>query len=290
MRSPLVLFASALTLALATRAMSFTAVDAPAAASSAADTAAVGSPVLTSSVLPNVPWELLEGGVTGPVTLRVRVVPDGTVDSIQFTSGDPRLKAASIAAARWSLYRALKVATWVELTLPIPVAADWTALSPDPVALALEAEQVENLREAIDAWTGAIARVGRHPSLQDDVAIRTHIIELARRMPEPLAVPNMATGPVRAAQQLLARNMSRAVSSDVAASVDDALRIAPWFGKGYRLRAAALVGCGRIDDARRSVMLFRAASKDSAEQALAEKALASLAKADTISAVQMLKY
>ncbi len=255
-----------------------------------ADSPTPVAPVLLSGVRPNVSWHWLESKLTGPVVMRVRVDTTGIVDSVLVREGDPRLRSAAVDAARWHLYSAPSTPTWVVLSLATPTAGDAEALSPDPVAMALEAERAGDLQGAIDAWTGAIARVGRHPSLQDDHAIRAHILALAERMPHPPAVPDMAAGPVRGAKNLLERNMASAVSRDVVVILDQSLAIAPWYGEGYRWRAAALAGCGRLEDARRAVMLYRLAAHDSASQAMSRRALHALAHADSIGAAQILKF
>ncbi|MEO5988637.1 MAG: hypothetical protein ABIU54_13705 [Candidatus Eisenbacteria bacterium] len=248
------------------------------------------APVLTSGVRPNVAWQWLESKVTGSVVMRVRIDTTGIVDSVVVREGDPRLRSAATDAARWHLYSAPSAATWVELSLAAPTAGEAEALSPDPVAIALEAERAGDLQGAIEGWTGAIARVGRHPSLQDDHAIRAHILALAQRMPHPPAVPDVAAVPVRGAKNLLERSMASAVSLDALVLLDESLAIAPWYGEAYRWRAAALAGCGRIDDARRAVMLYRMAADDSASRAMSRRALTALAHADSIGAAQILKF
>lgn len=254
------------------------------------DSIPASAPVLRSAVRPNVPWSLLAANVKGPVELRVRVDRNGIVDSVKVVKGDPRLISAAIDAAKWCLYAATGVSAWADLRIEIPSAGHAEALSPDPVALALGAERIGDLRGAIDGWTGAISRVGRHPSLQDDLVIRARIITLVQRMPTRLAVPAMASGPAQGAKNRLDRGMSGALSRDVLPIFEQSLAIAPWYGEGYRWKAAALAGYGRIDDARRAVMLFRLATDDSASRALADRAQAALSRADTIGTSQMLKF
>jgi hypothetical protein len=195
-----------------------------------------------------------------------------------------------VSAALWCLFRAQPGGGWSDLSVGLPSRGDADPLSPDLVGMAREAEASGDLRGAIDAWTGAIARVGRHPSLADDHVIRARILALAARMPKPPAVPGLAEGPVRGARNALERSMARAVSLDAVAALNDALAIAPWYAEGYRWRASAEAGCGRIEDARRSLLLYRLAAPDSAAQALANRALSALARSDTLAASQMLKY
>ena len=80
------------------------------------------------------------------------------------------------------------------------------------------------------------------------------------------------------------------VSRELLPVFDQSLAIAPWFTDAYRWRAAALAGCGRLEDARRAVMLYRLAAADSSSRALADRALRALANADSIGASQMLKF
>lgn len=248
------------------------------------------APVLQSAARPNLPWSLLSEGIPGPVDLRVRVTLWGTVDSVQVVAGDPRVRAAAIDAARWHVYSAPTEPTWVALRIELPRVGTSDPLSPDPIAMALEAEQSGDLRGAIDAWTGAIARVGRHPSLQDDLAIRARILQLVRRMPQAPPVPNAAAGPARGANHQHQRNMSSAVSRELLTVFDRSLAIAPWFSEGYRWRAAALAGCGRIGNAKQAVLLYRLSARDSVGLAVAERALKALAHSDTIGAAQLLKF
>ena len=254
------------------------------------DSARAMARVPTSMVRPNVAWSVLAAKVPGPVDLRVRVDRDGIVDSVQVVKGDPRLASAAIDAARWCLYAPTGIAEWTDLRIAFPALGDAEELSPDPVTMALAAEERGDLQEAVDAWTGALARVGRHPSLQDDHAIRAHILTLARRMTPPPAIPNLAAGPARGAMNRLQRSMASVVSRELLTVFDQSLAIAPWFADAYRWRAAALAGCGRPDDARRAVMLYRLASADSSSRALADRALRALANADSIGASQMLKF
>lgn len=254
------------------------------------DSARAMARVPTSIVRPNLAWSVLAAKVPGPVDLRVRIDRDGIVDSVQVVKGDARLASAAIDAARWCLYAPTGIAEWTNLRVAFPALDDAEELSPDPVSMALAAEASGNLQEAIDAWTGALARVGRHPSLQDDHAIRAHILTLARRMAPPPAIPNLAAGPARGAMNRLQRSMASAESRDVLDVFDQALAIAPWFADAYRWRAAALAGCGRREDARRAIMLYRLASADSSSRALANRALRALANADTIAVSQMLKF
>ncbi len=255
-----------------------------------ADSARAMARLPTSMVRPNVAWRLLAAKVAGPVDLRVRVDRDGIVDSVQVLRGDSRLAGAAIDAARWCLYAPTSIAEWTELRIAFPALGDAEALSPDPVTMALAAEASGDLQGAIDAWTGALARVGRHPSLQDDHAIRARILTLAHRMSPPPAIPNLAAGPARGAMNRLQRSMASGVSRELLTVFDQSLSIAPWFADAYRWRGAALAGCGRLEDARRAVMLYRLASADSSGRALANRALSALAKADSIGASQMLKF
>ena len=254
------------------------------------DSARAIARVPTSIVRPNVAWSVLAARIPGPVDLRVRVNRDGIVDSVQVVKGDPRLRAAAIDAARWCLFAATGIAEWTDLRIAFPTLGDAEELSPDPVTMALEAEASGDLQGAIDAWTGALARVGRHPSLQDDHAVRARILTLAHRMSPPPAIPNLAAGAARGAMNRLQRSMASVVSRELLTVFDQSLAIAPWFADAYRWRGAALAGCGRLDDARRAVMLYRLASADSSGRALADRALSALAKADSIGASQMLKF
>ena len=161
---------------------------------------------------------------------------------------------------------------------------------PTALALALDAESRGDLRGAIDAWGGVLARVGVHPSLGDEWSVRERILRLAARLPEPLAVPSAAVGPARGARNLMQRNVARANNVDYAVRLDESLAIAPWYADAYRWRAAARAAAGMRAGALRDATCYRIAAPDSASRALADRAIALIAAGDTLTANSILKH
>ena len=176
------------------------------------------------------------------------------------------------------------------MTIVAHTPRDSDPLVPDVVALASDAEARGDLRGALDFWTGALARVGTHPSLQNEWTLREHVVRLAARLPKPPEVPLSTVGRARSMHNLMLRNMGRADNADYAKALDEVLLVAPWYADAYRWRASARAASGQRDNAVRDVLCYRLAVHDSLGRALAERALVALAKADTIAALTMLKY
>src|SRR5262249_52955119 len=158
-------------------------------------------------------------------------------------------------------------------------------LVPDVVSLARDAESRGDLRGALDAWTGVLARVGAHPSLANEWPIRERILRLAARMPAPPEIPSASEDRAETAHALMLRSISRGDNETYAAALDAVLEVAPWYVQAYRWRASARAACGQRDGAVRDVLCYRLAVQDSADTALADRALAALAAADTIAAL-----
>jgi hypothetical protein len=228
--------------------------------------------------------------------VRVCVLVDSTGivrEAHALGSGSP-FDAAAIAAARWWVFEpARRAGKAVPATLEIPVAiparGDAEPLSPDVHALALEAEARGDVRGAIDAWTGVLARVGTHPSLGDEWSVRDRILDLAARLSPWPPVNHNLEGRARGARNMMQRNVARAPNADYAHSMDQVLLAAPWFVEAYRWRAAASAASGRRFDAMRDVLCYQRAVPDSGSRALAERALRALAAGDTLSANSLLK-
>ncbi len=102
-------------------------------------------------------------------------------------------------------------------------------------------------------------------------------------MPPPTEASALGT------HELMLRNIARGENEGYAAALDDVLREAPWYADAYRWRASARAASGQRDGAVRDVLCYRLAVRDSSERALADRALAALAAADTIAALTMLK-
>jgi hypothetical protein len=201
---------------------------------------------------------------------------------------------AALAAARWWVFAPARshgrpVPARIAVTLAAHVPRNADPLVPDVVALARDAETRGDLRGALDAWTGALARVGTHTALQNEWAIREQVMALASRMPKPPEVPLMATSRARAMHNLMLRNVARGPNEDYARALDEVLLEVPWYADAYRWRASARAASGQRDGAVRDVLCYRLAAHDSVGRALADRALVALAAADTVAALTMLK-
>jgi hypothetical protein len=252
-------------------------------------------PVLRSSIGLNYTSAMLAAPADDSVRVCLLVDSTGAVREAGVSQPGARFDDAALDAARWFVFAPARahgraVPARIALTVPARVPRDTDPLVPDVVALARDAEAHGDLRGALDAWTGALARVGTHPSLQNEWALREHVMNLAARLPAPPEVPIMTVGRARAMHNLMLRNMGRADNADYAKTLDGVLLVAPWYADGYRWRASARAASGQRDGAVRDVLCYRLAVRDSVGRALAERALVALAAADTIGALGMLKY
>jgi len=239
--------------------------------------------VLRSAVGLNYAAEEFKRARDGTIEVCVLVDSTGTVSEARVVRALPPFDSAAVEAARWWVFARVAV------TLEARVPRDAEPLSPDVVALARDAEARGDLRGALDAWTGALARAGTHSSLQNEWAVRERIVRLAARMPKPPEVPPPTEASALGTHELMLRNIARGENEGYAAALDDVLREAPWYADAYRWRASARAASGQRDGAVRDVLCYRLAVRDSSERALADRALAALAAADTIAALTMLK-
>src|SRR5689334_19357254 len=156
--------------------------------------------------------------------------------------------------------------------------------------MALKAEAAGDPRDALDAWTGTLARVGVHPTLGNEWVIRERVLRLAASLGAPPVVPAGAESSARGAHNRMLRDISRATNADLAKTLDEVLVEAPWYADAYRWRASARAASGQRAGAIRDVLCFEIASRDSAKLAMADRALAALATGDTLAALTMLKH
>ncbi|HEV2106616.1 MAG TPA: energy transducer TonB, partial [Candidatus Eisenbacteria bacterium] len=232
----------------------------------------------------------------GSVEVRARVDATGMVSEVRVTRGGPPLAAAAADAVRWYVFRPATaggrpVAAWTSVAVPFaPPAEDPPPLSPDPRALALDAERRGAWREAMDAWTGALERVGSHPAYRNPWAIQAAALRAAARQPHWPVVPADARLQAHEAWDLAQRTTASVALAANAKEFTDALRIAPWFGDCYRWLACALAGSGRRYDAMRALRLYAQAAPDSGAAGRAATALRQLAAGDTLSASETLKW
>jgi hypothetical protein len=229
--------------------------------------------------------------------LEVCVLVDslGIVREARVLRGGTEYDSAAVQAARWWLFEPARlagrrVAARSQVTVEITLPADVDPLVPDVRALALDAEGRGDLRGAMDAWTGVLARVGAHPTLGDEWSVRERILRLAARITPRPKVPNSVEGRARGASNMMQRNIARGDNADYARMLDEALLVAPWFTDAYRWRAAARAASGQRPGAIRDVLCYEMAVRDSASRSRADQALRALAAGDTLAANSLLKH
>lgn len=257
---------------------------------------ATQAPTLISAVPADWPASALGGSRHVRVVVDALVGRDGTVQQTRVAKPSPPFDAAAIAAVRWNVYAPARqeeraVPVWISVPVEFRAqdAEDADPPSPDVVTLAREAERRGDLREAIDYWTGALARVGKHPTLRNEWAIRTEVLRVASRMKSPPEVPNVVRLPSIDDHNNQQRDMGRMSNERFAKTFDRALLMAPWWVDAYRWNAAACATSGRRADAIRMTQFWRLNVRDTASRALAGRALAALAEGDTLAVFSMLK-
>ena len=241
-----------------------------------------------SRVPADAPQAALDAKLAGEVRVRVRVQRDGLPDSAVAVSGDPRLRGSAAAAARWWIFAPPPRVTWTTVTVPVDGREPAEPLVPDVLAIARANERAGDWQGAIDAWVGALARVGRTPLLRNEWAIREHTVRLAQRMKGMPRISGEMAGTATAARGQQGHLVTGEDHERLAHEIDEALDVAPWWADAYEWRAASLANCGRGNDAMRSLELFRIGSRDSADRALAERGLAGLAAGDTVATAALL--
>lgn len=250
-------------------------------------------PQVRDSLGLNFTTELL-GADPATIELLVLVDPHGTARQVRIARGGTPFDSAAVDAVRWWLFdpvlaNSTRVSAWARVTVDARPPAEADPVVPDVLALANDAETRGDTRGALDAWTGALARAGTHPSLRNEWVMREHALRLAAASPTPPAVPLTLAGQARGARNLMQRNIARANNADYAQTLDKVLRAAPWYTDAYRWRAAARAASGQRTGAIRDVLCYRLGSRDSTQRALADRALAMLAAGDTLGANSLLK-
>ncbi len=251
-------------------------------------------PVLRSAVGLNYSNEMLKQAKDDSVEVWVLVDSTGTVREAGVSRPATPFDHAALEAARWWVFTPARrgdraVPARIAVTVVVHVPRDTDPLVPDVVALAQEAEARGDLRAAIDAWTGVLARTGAHPALQNEWIPREHVVRLAAQGPRPPEVPFATVSRARGQRNLMQRNIARGSNEDYARALDEVLRTAPWYADAYRWRAAAGAASGRRDGAVRDLLCYRLAAPDSAARAVAERALVFMAAGDTLRANSLLK-
>lgn len=249
-------------------------------------------PAVRSKVQPTLGNAGLDAAAGQRVQVKVHIDTLGMVTEASLLKGGTPFDSAAVDAARWWLFTPARdhgrpVACIVAMPLEVS-APDADPLVPDIVALAQDAESADDVRAALDAWTGVGLRAGG-PLVADGWTWRTRAIALAARLPKPPTIPLSAQGKARGAHNSLQRTMARGDNEDYARRLSEALQEAPWYADAYRWRAAARAMAGQRDDAMRDLVCYALAARDSAAQDLADRALRALAARDTITAYTLLK-
>lgn len=244
-------------------------------------------PVLT--VAPDVPQAALDAQLAGRVVLSVLVSRVGLVDSVTVTSGDARLRTAAIDAARWTVFEPQSAPVWTTLTVSIDGRLEPEPLSPDVLGMAREAEAANDGANALVAWTGALRRLGTHPSLTNEWTIRERALRIARSYPALAGVPGETAGMARGARTEQERVVVGSRHAALVAKWDHALTVAPWWPDPYLWRAGSLAACGRSAEARRSLRFYQLGATDSTGRWLASTALQMLAGGDSLGASELIK-
>ncbi len=274
-------------LALATAATTGTPLRQAAVRTSAAPEAPAPAVIARAPV--DVPKAALDARLRGTVTVRARVNRLGLVDSVRVLAGDSRLREAAATSARWWIFAPPPAPVWTTLSIDVDGRQEADPLTPDVFAIERDALRRGAPWEAITACSGELQRLGQHPRIQNEWAIRDRAIRLARRTPpERLHVPGALMFPCQNARGRQARTLASADHADLVATFDKALLVCPWWADGYQWRAASLLQCGRGIDAMRTLVLFRDAATDTAARSLADRSLAMLAAGDSLGASQLL--
>ena len=219
----------------------------------------------------------------------------GIVRQARVERGGTPYDSAAVDAVHWWQFEPARrngrpVAARVSVAVPVHPPVDADPLTPDVFGMALKAEAAGDPLDALDAWTGTLARAGVHPTLGNEWVIRERILRLAAGLGAAPAVPSAAVSSARGAHNLMLRDMSRATNADLAKALDAVLLEAPWYADAYRWRASARAASGQRAGAIRDVLCYEIAIRDSARLAMADRALVALATGDTLAALTMLKH
>jgi TonB family protein len=251
--------------------------------------AAPGALVLRTTVPADVPQAALDAKLKGKVVVRVHVTRWGTVDGEVVVSGDPRLRPSALAAARWYLFAPPASPAWTTVTVSIDGTVDYDPLPLDILKMARDAERLGHTQAALDAWAGALNRCGTHPTIRNPWAIREHIADLQSHMKDEAPLRGESQGYAVAARVEQQRTVAGVSHADLIKKFEDAQRDLPWWDEPYQWNAASMLGCGRSQDAVRTLLVFRAMTRDTVSKNRAIRALDRIAVGDTLLTGEMLK-
>jgi len=218
----------------------------------------------------------------------------GLVRQARVERGGTPYDSAAVDAVHWWQFEPARahgrpIAARVSVTVTVHPPVDADPLTPDVLGMALHAEAAGQPRDALDAWTGTLARAGSHAQLGNEWVIRERILRLSAGLGAPPAIPSGAESSARGAHNRMLRDISRATNADLAKTLDGVLVEAPWYAEAYRWRASARAASGQRAGAIRDVLCYQIATRDSAGLAMADRALIALARGDTLAALTMLK-
>ena len=239
--------------------------------------------------------EMLAAPDSAKVSVCALVDSLGIVRQARVEIGGTPYDSAAVDAVHWWQFaparvhgRAVQARVSVDVFVRPPLDSD--PLVPDVQALAIAAEAEGRTRDALDAWTGTLARAGLHPALGNEWVIRERILRLAASMgtSPPLSID--VRGRASGAHNRMLRDISRATNADLARTLDGVLLEAPWYAIAYRWRASARAASGLRAGAIRDVLCYQIAATDSADRAVADRALVALAIGDTLTALTLLRH
>jgi hypothetical protein len=218
----------------------------------------------------------------------------GIVRQARVERGGTPYDSAAVDAVHWWQFEPARrngrpVAARVSVAVPVHPPVDADPLTPDVLGMALSAEASGQARDALDYWTGTLARAGIHAAIGNEWVIRERILRLAADLGSPPAVSGGAEDIARGAHNRMMRDLSRGANADFAKALDGVLLEAPWYAAAYRWRASARAASGQRAGAIRDVLCYQIATRDSAKLAVADRALAALATGDTLSALRLLE-
>jgi TonB family protein len=243
----------------------------------------------------NFPADVLTSADTAVVEVCTLVDSLGIVRQARIERGGTPYDSSAVDAVRWWEFaparrNGRRVAARVSVTVTVRPPVDADPLTPDVLGMALKAEAAGQDHDALDAWTGVLARAGIHPTLGNEWVIREHILRLAADLGTASVIPQETAINARGARERMLRDMSRATNADLAKQLDQVLLEAPWYADAYRWRASARAASGQRVGAIRDVLCYQIATRDSAKLAMADRALVALATGDTLSAMEMLEH
>lgn len=218
----------------------------------------------------------------------------GIVRQARVERGGTPYDSAAVDAVHWWQFEPARrngrpVAARVSVAVPVHPPVDADPLTPDVLGMALSAEASGQARDALDYWTGTLARAGIHAAIGNEWVIRERILRLADDLGTQPAVSGGAEDIARGAHNRMMRDLSRGANADFAKALDGVLLEAPWYAAAYRWRASARAASGQRAGAIRDVLCYQIATRDSAKLAVADRALAALATGDTLSALRLLE-